>query len=650
MQQIESLQKSPTSLNFSPKAYGDVWASPAQILNEISTEQKTEAEKFKEALSKGYFSQYTSYQQRQLIEQIVNWQIKILSKWLGPDLSCMPSSLNELEIVPDVLLVEYDGQIISPDLLRNLWYVLFLYHQQSLSSVPLMNILEIGSGYGSFARILKSYYPSACVWLVDLPESLIYAETYLKAAYPKATIAVINSSEKTIYDTAAYDFVLVSVHESEKLMGRQFDLAANIWSFGEMPNAWIGHWFNLLQTQCTIDRLYVLNAFTSPVTPCTEDRIKQGDWLFALNNAWNVKSFEIDPEIHRCPLVRNFYTGLGIYCEQLKSQEETTILKRAASHAVQKVLHEDWVTIILGDKAITNLSRPETNIHAPAFSPQILKQPSISVQKLLVITEYIGHPRFESGCESTLYWLFNDFRLNSNPLSGQLLLVYFAMINKSALSHRVSKEEIFLLKRLPACLLHEEYEKFFSSNLKEIQIDYQDSKYSIQKACDLAGRYYKEGRLDMAKQLAARVAIAMPEHADCWHQLALIAEAEKQIILAVVMSTHASRLAPSYEAYINTKDRLLKRLQRKPSLQKILFNISAKASDSDRDKMVKRVQYFLPFKQHENIFSIIVAGYLTASEPNKYLNRIAGMIQIKNSDVISEAFNTAISVKKSALV
>jgi hypothetical protein len=640
MQKTECLQNTPIDLSSIVGHYGDVWTQPAENLKVISQEYKAE-EAFKKALSQGYFSQYTSYNQRDLIERVTDWQLNLLAKWLGSDLSLLPIELNELFIIPEVLLVERHGRTISPDLLRMLWYVLFLHHQQSLMTSQIKNILEIGSGYGSFARVIKAYHPSACVWLVDLPDSLVYAKTYLSAAYPDAMITVVDSPEISISDSIAHDFILVSVDESHKLFGRQFDLAVNIWSLGEMPNSWINYWFDLLQKHCQVDRLFLLNAFASPVTSQSSERTKQGNWLFCLDSEWEIKNFEINPEIHRCPFIRNFYTGASIYCQRIKTPEEFERIKKAAHEGAQQVLLEDWATIAMAHHHIIDCGRPETDI---AVTPSLVKsttnESAISVKKLLLITEYIGYPLMEANQESPLYRLWNDFRLNVNISSAMLLITYLAMVNKSEPGHRCSKEEMFLLEKLPECKLHEEYRPIAVLS-NEPQIDYRGTKYFIQDACNLSQKYIADGFLEDAKELLARVAILAPQHGDCWHQLALLFEAENQIILATTMALHACKIYPGYTNYLATKEKLLLRLQKKSDISTALFRFSANISDINRDRMIRYIRYFPGLKQHE--ITIAAAGCLSNQHAAKYLKMIGKQMRSNTSEIIADALDSAAS-------
>jgi hypothetical protein len=151
------------------------------------------------------------------------------------------------------------------------------------------------------------------------------------------------------------------------------------------------------------------------------------------------------------------------------------------------VLREDWVAMVTHHEGIDNTCRPEIDIQAN--NPLSSSIDKLSVSKLLTITEYIGYPRLESSTASTFYRLWNNFRFNSSVLSGGLLLALLAMSFKSELSHRCTKEEIFLLQKLPACDYHNEYENLLPD--------------SIQETANAAQTYFQEDNLMAVKQTPA---------------------------------------------------------------------------------------------------------------------------------------------------
>lgn len=600
--------------------YGDVWTVPAKTLNEIRERSPNLEKAFHEALSMGYFSQYTSYKQKGFIEKLSLWQADLLAQWIGPKLQDLPIELEELPIVPDSLIVELNKRKVSPDLLRNLWYVLYLLKNLE-SPLPrdVKNILEIGSGYGCFARIIKTYIPSTCVWLVDLPESLSYAHTYLKAAFPKATIAIVNNTHSIMPNFNDHDFILVPVDCAEKLQNHTFELAVNIWSFGEMPNTWISYWLDLIQVKCQVDRMFLLNAFGSPVTSKSIQRAEQGDWLFKLDKQWEVHSFQLNPSIHCCPLVKNFYTGVGIYCQRVSCSQKLDILKSNAMAAVHEVFMEDWVSIVMNENGIGNHDSIDTLLN------------EVSLTKLLAITEYIGCPRIKSDTNSAFYKLWNDFRLNTTPITHILLLSYLAMVHKSELNHRCSKEEIFLLKRLPNCKLHNEYGALLLGEKHQSQVVFQEQHLSIQAACDMA--YQIKNNVEVAEQLLIQVAIKAPRHGDCWYHLALIYRDKGQVMLAMVMALHALHLDSTSNVYSILAKELMECLKTTTRIERSLIYLLNKIAKTISSRNIIIHHVLAP-----------TLGYLSGRNRSVYLKQLGNIIGLSGAEELAHAIRKASEV------
>jgi tetratricopeptide (TPR) repeat protein len=168
--------------------------------------------------------------------------------------------------------------------------------------------------------------------------------------------------------------------------------------------------------------------------------------------------------------VRNFYTGLAIFATHRQELETIQNIRLNAAMEVNKVLIEDWAQfVVAGD--LTDLSRPESNLDNDPYTIQStsLSYRSWKTKTLLSITEYIGLPRIESGQESPLFRLWNDFRCNCNPNSAILLAAYLAMTGKAIPGQRCAKEIVFLLGRIPVASIHNEYAPLQNSFTVEIR-------------------------------------------------------------------------------------------------------------------------------------------------------------------------------------
>ena len=58
------------------------------------------------------------------------------------------------------------------------------------------SLLEIGAGWGGLAYQFKKVFPKATYIIVDLPQSIIFSATYLKTAFPDASIFISDGSSR----------------------------------------------------------------------------------------------------------------------------------------------------------------------------------------------------------------------------------------------------------------------------------------------------------------------------------------------------------------------------------------------------------------------------------------------------------------------
>jgi hypothetical protein len=524
-------------------SYGSVWDAPATNMNSLLSLGDAPGKTLEQILKLGYFSQFTSYPSALFNKRLVDWLEQFLLNQYGIQLSNLPSDLVELDIVPAASVVCKFGRMFSPDLLRYVSYVMLLRQVLPQAGDEITDILEIGSGYGGLARTLKCFYPRTRIWLTDIPESLRCAEIYLSKAFPEARIVWLDSTVTSTVPVA--DFYLVPVDEAPRLLaGKKFGLGINVWSFGEMSNGYVESWLRLLQQDCLVDWLFTINSFMAPVTPTSKARVEVGDWLFTLDERWAIEYFEIDPFIHRCPLIRNFPKGIGLIARRLFDNTEITHQRESAAQVKKRVLVEDWVGIA------TSGSEEDKPDHTEIINTQTesdFDEKAISSQKLCAHTDYIGHFNIEAGKDGAFFRLWNDYRMSRSEFSGALLVAFLSMIGKSDLNRRCTKEELLLLKRLAELPLHKEY-AVFDISINTGEISYNGEWLTDQKACDLAVKYKQAGKFDMAEDLWTKVAAAYPLHGDCWFQLALLSVQRGDVHWAAVFAAHSVYLGCDYYA------------------------------------------------------------------------------------------------------
>ena len=163
----------------------------------------------------------------------------------------------------------------SVTILTNLWF------ESKIDSV-----CEIGGGYGGPARLwlTNPIRPAQKYAIIDLPESLFFAECFLRASLPeKQVIYASTEDDVRLFEQAEQAVLLCPVANSRLVDRVRFDLIVNTGSLGELSDAWVRFWARWLERQ-QAGLFYSLNYFGNPHTNLFEGRniispIVAPDWV-----------------------------------------------------------------------------------------------------------------------------------------------------------------------------------------------------------------------------------------------------------------------------------------------------------------------------------------------------------------------------------
>ena len=503
-----------------PAAFGPVWSGPSNNLAAIAGHLGNEAERvdsFRRALKEGYFTQYTAYSDPEFAERVVDWQLNELAA-IGLALSDLPASLVESRLVRPETLAEREGRRLSPDFVRYLYYAQQL-QRHSVLARPRSRILEIGSGYGGMGRVLKHLVPGATLFLADLPSSLVYAYLFLASEFPEARLVVAKPGG-TPDAYADADFVFVPVHRAECLKGLSFDLAMNIWSFGEIPNEYLQRWFDLLQTGANVDWLFLLNSFLKRIEPQSAAELEFGNWPSRLDENWRVADFAIDPRIHRCPYVTNFPNGVGVLARRIQTATELDRERDKARAEFDAIGKADWI--------------------AAQASPD-------SAAAFIETSHHVGRWHLEPGMSGSVFRCWQQYRLNGDERAVRTLLAQLAIARGHGGNHYRFKDEFFWRALIaPAETARERTDFFREETRGETVVEW---GFTVQEACDHATVLRNAGNADRAEALYQQILRIVPGHGDCLFQLGAIEEGRGEPAQALDLYARAFNLAPENPNY-----------------------------------------------------------------------------------------------------
>lgn len=132
--------------------------------------------------------------------------------------------------------------------------ILHYYYQNILHGFikddEVTTVLEIGAGTGNFPAIIYHDWaaPKRMI-LVDLPETLAIAISFLSNSFPNATMLLPDEAKASGLE-GNFDFAFLTVDQLDLIQDNSIDLAINCHSFMEMTHEQIDVYFELIQHAC----------------------------------------------------------------------------------------------------------------------------------------------------------------------------------------------------------------------------------------------------------------------------------------------------------------------------------------------------------------------------------------------------------------
>lgn len=194
-----------------------------------------------------------------LAGSIAFYQRKILAEF--PDRAADLAAWQESPLALPETVVSWEGRPVSSMLMH-----LARFHlvASTYAGMP-KTVCEIGGGYGAPARIwLRSRFnPCRRYTIVDLPESLFFAEVFLRHEFPDRRIRYSLDGEKGDAEIVLCPAPLIRrLHIDEELV-------VNTLSFPEMADAWVGEYMAALD-RSSATHFYSFNAATRPLGSLAE--------------------------------------------------------------------------------------------------------------------------------------------------------------------------------------------------------------------------------------------------------------------------------------------------------------------------------------------------------------------------------------------
>ncbi len=224
-------------------------------------------------------------------------------------------------LLPSSVAKEGD-KLVSFALFQN---IITIFDVLSLSDPAPRSILEVGGGYGGPARawMLNPISKPQRYVILDLPESLFFAEVFLRKEFGSQAVHYVRRGENLndMLSDIQPKIILCPLTCHRELLPLAFDIVINTRSMGEMSQDWIDFYCKYLEALVT-KYFYSCNTFGRPI-----DNLAQDTNLFSpkLTKDWLLRHTACAREVYGKNYIRTLYEkckineiNTGKYNEELE--------------------------------------------------------------------------------------------------------------------------------------------------------------------------------------------------------------------------------------------------------------------------------------------------------------------------------------------
>jgi putative sugar O-methyltransferase len=136
------------------------------------------------------------------------------------------------------------------EIIRALW---FKGQFTALENSPRPLILEIGGGYGSLAHHFNTMFPNSLYFIVDIPETLLFAASYLTLIHGQESVLLLDEdTEVSVESLKNLSFVMVPNSLLKSISSLRFGLSINVASFQEMTEPQVTQYLEFLSSRTDV--------------------------------------------------------------------------------------------------------------------------------------------------------------------------------------------------------------------------------------------------------------------------------------------------------------------------------------------------------------------------------------------------------------
>jgi putative sugar O-methyltransferase len=378
------------------------------LLERIVGSGQSPVEKVRAVLATDLFSH--GAHEPEIAKRQIEWWLEYLRQAHSVSWDRIPDQLQESALTLPGSQIVHQGHRLSPDFLRHYTLALEVQRHCQFGDGP-VNVLELGAGYGGFARIFKLLRPSASYVVVDIPETLYFSSLFLRLNFPDARFHYVAELPETPLDVSQYDFVFVPIAFAEAVLANRFELFYNTCSLGEMKNIVIRYWMEFVQERMAVRYFFGLNRYLNTIDPEMHAyRLDENQASVSFDAHWRILHWELEPSFTRCPYHETFASrNLQVVAERLPEASRPAEANREESERlVAQLRKQDWWIYAWTDNAMRlrdNFLGPDLGRAGTLFQLWEAIRLSPSVEKVSMMLTYLYQLRRERPFEEVFFYL-----------------------------------------------------------------------------------------------------------------------------------------------------------------------------------------------------------------------------------------------------
>lgn len=263
--------------------------------------------------------------------------------------------------------IRVNGKHFSSLFLRDVNNAASLIQLIEQAGIKRPRVLEIGGGTGLLMYLLKIYFrEEITLFAVDLPETLLIQEWYLRNCFPDTPHCHKANHEPVNFKNGGINFINAYVLKYQNV---QFDIAVNFDSMQEMNKSAVDSYINYIESNISSNGLFLFQNRFGHSTNCVPE---PSEYDFDAN--WNIEVAEIKNPFDNCNEVEQLRLVLRRTTESEDTYTRRIVLRTLWNGFISGLLQNNDPMI----EQLIFLPRQCSSVNALSYIKNIIEKNNIS--------------------------------------------------------------------------------------------------------------------------------------------------------------------------------------------------------------------------------------------------------------------------------